>query len=62
MEHIRRNMIYRTKGGIVYQLFPSTLQSDCKRYIPVKSNGLTKIGIQYINETIEAFIYSILGS
>ena len=62
IEHIRRDMIYRTRGGVVYQLFPSSLQSDYKRYIPVTSNGLTKIGIQYINESIEAFIYSILGS
>ena len=38
------------RGGVVYQLFPCSLQSDYKRYI------------QYINESIEAFIYSILGS
>ena len=62
IEHIRRNMIYRTRGGVVYQLFSSSLQSDYKRCIPVTSNGLTKIGIQYINESIEAFIYSLLGS
>ena len=62
IEHIRWNMIYRTRDGLVYQLFPSSLQSDYKRYIPVTSNGLTKIGIQYLNESIEAFIYSILGS
>ena len=35
IEHILRNMIYRTRGGVVYQLFPSSLQSDYKRYIPV---------------------------
>ena len=62
IEHIRRNMIYRTRGAVVYQLFPSTLHNDYKRYVTEKSNGLTKIGIQYINESIEAFIYSILGS
>ena len=55
-------MIYRTRGGVLYPLFPSSLQSDYKRYIPVESNGLTRIGIQYINSSIEAFIYSILGS
>ena len=53
IEHIRRNMIYRTRGGVVYRLFPSSSQSDYKRYIPVKSNRLTKIGVQYINESIE---------
>ena len=46
IEHIRRNMIYRTRGGVVYQLFPSTLHNNYKRCVPVKSNGLTKIGMQ----------------
>ena len=62
IEHIRRNMIYRTRGGVVYQLFPNTLHSDYKRYVPIVSNGFTKIGIQYLNESIEAFLYSILGA
>ena len=61
IEHTQWNMIYRTRDSVVYQLFPSTC-NDYKRYVPVKSNGLTKIGIQYINESIEAFIYSILRS
>ena len=61
-EHIRRKMIYRQKGGVVYQLYPESLKNDYKRYIPIKSNGFTKIGIQYLNQSIEAFIYSILGS
>ena len=61
-EHIRRKMIYRQKGGVVYQLYPDSFKNDYKRYIPIKSNGFTKIGIQYLNQSIEAFIYSILGS
>ena len=59
--HIRRNMIFSYKKGVVYELFPS-YKNDYKRYIPVKSNGFTKIGIQYLNQSIEAFVYSILGS
>ena len=46
----------------LYILFPDSIKEDYKRYIPVKSNGFTKIGIQYINMSIETFIYSILGS
>ena len=45
-----------------YILFPDSVAEDYKRYIPIKSNGFTKIGIQYINESIEAFICSILGA
>ena len=55
-------MIYKQKGGVVYQLYPDSLKNYFKRYIPIKSNGFTKIGIQYLNQSIEAFIYSILGS
>ena len=54
--------IAKFKGKKIYLLFKDSLQSDCKRYVPVKSSGLTKLGIQYLNESIEAFIYSILGA
>ena len=60
--HIRKKMIYRQKGGVVYQLFPDSFKNDYKRYIPVKSNDFTKIGLQYLNQSIESFVYSILGS
>ena len=60
--HIHRNMIFSYKKGVVYELFPSSLKNDYKRYIPEKSNGFTKIGLQYLNQSIEAFVYSILGS
>ena len=61
-EKIARRMIYRQKGGVVYQLYPKSYKNDYKKYIPIKSDGFTKIGIQYLNQSIEAFIYSILGS
>ena len=61
-EKIARRMIYRQKGGVVYQLYPESYKNDYKKYIPIKSDGFTKIGIQYLNHCIEAFIYSILGS
>ena len=51
-----RNMICRTRGGVVDQLFTSSLHNDYKRYIPVISNRLTKIAIQYINQSIESYI------
>ena len=33
-----------------YIFFPDSVKEDYKRYIPVKSNGLTKIGIQYMSQ------------
>ena len=55
-------MIYRQGGCVVYQLFPSSLHNDYKQYIPVISNGFTQIGIQYINQSIESYLYAILDS
>ena len=43
IEYIRRNMIYRTRGGVVYQLFPNTLHNDYKRYVLIKSDYLFHI-------------------
>ena len=60
--HIHRNMIFSYQKGLVYELFPSSFKNDYKRYIPVKSNGFTKIGLQYLNKSLESFVYSILGS
>ena len=50
----------KDRGPKMYALFPYTMKDDYRRYVPVKSNGFTKIGIQYLNESIEAFLYSIL--
>ena len=57
-----RNMIYKTRGQVVYQLFPSSLQNDYKQYMPMISNGFTKIDIQYINQSIESYLYCIPGA
>lgn len=32
------------------------------RYVPRTSDGLTKIGLQYLNQSVEAYIYVVLGS
>ena len=61
IELIRRNMTYRTREVVVCQLFPSSLQNDYKRYITLVSNEFTQIGIQYINQSIEIYLYSIVG-
>ena len=50
------------RGPKVYALFPYTTLDDYRRYVLIKSSGFTKIGLQCINESIEAFIYSVLGA
>ena len=38
------------------------LKNDFKKFIASKSNGFTKKGTELINQSIEAFIYCILGA
>ena len=52
----------KSRGQEKWILFPYTIKSDYKVYVPLKSDGFTKIGIQYLNELIEPFLYSILGA
>ena len=37
-------------------------QNDYRKFIPKISNGLTKKGTELLNQSIEAYLYSILGS
>ena len=62
IEHIHRNMFYRTKGGVTYYLYTNSTQNDYKRSVVITSNGFTQIGLQYINQSIESFPYCILSS
>ena len=62
IKHIPRNIIYRTRGGGVYQFYKEPYKNDYKRFIPVKSDGFTKIGTQYLNQSIESYLYTILGA
>ena len=48
-----------------YQHGPGQLrdtQNDYKKFIPIISNGLTKQGTELLNQSIEAYLYAILGS
>ena len=38
------------------------VQNDYKKFVPTISNGLIKKGTELLNQSIEAYIYSILGS
>lgn len=60
MENIPR--YWKTLGLRDQWRLKSNFRSDYKKFIPKKTNGLTKIGIQYLNETIEAYVYAVLGS
>ena len=62
IEHIHRNMFYRSKGGVIYYLYTDSIQSDYKRYVAIISNGSTQIGFQYLNQSIESYLYCILDS
>ena len=37
-------------------------QNDYKKFIPRMSNGLTKSGTELLNQSIEAYLYAILGA
>ena len=42
--------------------FIRDLQNDYKKFIPKKSDGLTTQGTELLNQSIEAYIYSVLGA
>ena len=37
-------------------------KNDYKMYVPQKSTGLTQIGLKYIQESVEAYVYCVLGA
>lgn len=43
-------------------LLTKDYKTHYKRFIPTKTDGITKIGTQYLNESIEAYVYAVLGS
>ena len=48
-----------------YQHGPGQLrdtQNDYRKFVPIISNGLTKQGTELLNQSIEAYLYAILGS
>lgn len=50
------------KGVRNVKVVKSGYTNHYKRYIPRKSNGLTKIGLEYLNQSIESYVYAVLGS
>lgn len=51
------------KGDLIYEIKPGR---DAARqfdwFVPITSNGLTQAGLARINQSIEAYVYCILGS
>ena len=35
---------------------------DYRKYVPLTSDGFTKIGLQYLNQSMEAYVYCVLGA
>jgi hypothetical protein len=66
---IRRQKYHQTKYGetfIEYEYItsrsPYDVRNDCKTLIPEKSRGLTRLGQKLFQQSIEAFVYSVLGA
>jgi hypothetical protein len=66
---IRRQKYHRTKYGgtfIEYECLtgrsPFDVENDYKTLIPKTSRGLTKVGQKLFQQSIEAFVYSVLGA
>ena len=47
---------------MVYQFYKESYKDDYKHYILGTSNGFTQIKIWYINQSLESYLYSILGA
>ena len=66
---IRRQKYHQTKYGgtfIEYEYItgrsPNDVKNDYKTLIPKKSRGLTRVGQKLFQQSIEAFVYSVLGA
>ena len=68
-KRIRRQKYHLTKYGGSFIEFeyltgrsPFDVESDYKTLIPKTSRGLTKVGQKLFQQSIEAFVYSVLGA
>ncbi len=61
-----RNYSYdKKRGGVVYQALSGTRNgraNDYRRFIAFESNGLTKIGQKLFQQSIESYVYAVLGA
>ena len=48
------------KGNLIYFIKPDTLD-HYDWFAPNKASGLTQAGLTHINQSIEAFVYCVLG-
>lgn len=62
LQHVQRNMFFSYKKEVIYYLYPNSFQSDYERYVAVKSDRFTQIGLECLNQSIESYLYFILGS
>ena len=63
-EHLGQDVV-RIDKYKTYKHGPGSIrdvQNDYKKFIPKDSDGLTKNGAELLNQSIEAYIYSILGA
>ena len=55
-----------TMGEKTFHSLMSNYKEDYRKYIPRRSDGLkgtfTNVGLQYLNQSIEAYIYCVLGA
>ena len=68
-KRIRRQKYHLTKYGGSFIEFeyltgrsPFDVENDYKTFIPKTSRGLTKVGQKLFQQSIEAFVYSVLGA
>ncbi len=61
-----RNYSYdKESGGVVYQKLDGSRNghpNDYKRFVAFESNGLTKIGQKLFQQSIQSYIYAVLGA
>ena len=63
-EHLGQDVVGFDKYKTYNHSVGSTrdLKNDYKKFIPKDSDGLTKNGAELLNQSIEAYIYSVLGA
>ena len=61
-----RNYSYdKKKGGVVYQALSGTRNgepNDYRRFIAHKTSGLTRIGQKLLQQSVESYVYAVLGA
>ena len=65
-EHLGHDVVDTSKFTKLYGPsvvgFAHDLQNDYKKFIPKKSDGLTTQGTKLLNQSIQAYIHSVLGA